>query len=364
MSTAPRAYINRIETAVPDREGHTAFIGRLPELTRDAKLARKLAYLGRHSGIDARYTVLDQPFDLNGTQGFYSTHRFPSTEQRMTIYRREAPRLATRAAAAALAGVDPRRVTHLIVTTCTGFYAPGIDIDLVHALGLSECVCRTIIGFMGCYSAFPGMRLAQSVTLANPDALALVVSVELCSIHFRTDVTGEQWMPFLIFADGASAALISARPEGIALGDFHTCIEAQRADAMTWDIGNQGYTMTLSPKLPDYIAQIIKNRKTEMFAGLPADKRLWAIHPGGKAVLDAVEKELRLPPTALANSREVLRRHGNMSSPTVMFVLKRFLDDPQATGPGCAMAFGPGLAVECCFFEKLVSRPSHGLAAH
>jgi predicted naringenin-chalcone synthase len=364
LSTSRRAYINRIETAVPGREGHGEFIARLPELTGDPKLARKLAYLGRHSGIDARYTALDQPFDLNGSEGFYSTRRVPSTEQRMAIYRREAPRLATRAAAPALAGMDPRRVTHLIVTTCTGFYAPGIDIDLIHALGLSECVCRTIIGFMGCYSAFPGLRLAQSVVLANPDAVALVVSIELCSIHFRTDVTGEQWMPFLIFADGASAALVSAQPDGIALCNFHTCIETQRADAMTWDIGNHGYTMTLSPKLPDYVAQIVKRRKDEMFAGKAAADRFWAIHPGGKAVLDAVERELHLPPTALANSREVLRRHGNMSSPTVMFVLKRFLDDPQAAGPGCAMAFGPGLAVECCFLEKLATRAAHGHAAH
>ncbi|MBI5395032.1 MAG: type III polyketide synthase [Verrucomicrobia bacterium] len=364
MSTSRRAYINRIETAVPDREGHGEFIARLPELTGNRKLARKLAYLGRRSGITTRYTVLDQPFDQNGTQGFYSTRGLPSTGQRMAIYRREAPRLATRAAAPALAGMDPRRVTHLIVTTCTGFYAPGIDIDLLHALGLSECVCRTIIGFMGCYSAFPGLRLAQSAVLANPDAVVLVVSVELCSIHFQNAVTAEQWMPFLIFADGASAAIVSSKPDGIALGDFHTCIESQRADAMTWDIGNEGYTMTLSPKLPDYVAQIVKRRKTEMLAGATADKRLWAIHPGGKAILDAVEKELRLPSAALANSREVLRRHGNMSSPTVMFVLKRFLDDPQAAGPGCAMAFGPGLAVECCFFEKLAARPPHGPAAH
>lgn len=356
MNTARRACINRIETAVPDREGHVEFLARLPELTRDAHLARKLGYLGRRSGIHARYTVLDQPFDQNGAPGFYSTRGTPSTEQRMAVYRREAPRLATRAAAPALAGVDPRRVTHLIVTTCTGFYAPGIDIDLVHALGLSECVCRTIIGFMGCYSAFPGLRLAQSVVRADPNAIALVVSVELCSIHFQTDVTGEQWTPFLIFADGASAALITSQPRGIALGDFHTCIEPNRADAMTWDIGNHGYTMTLSPKLPDYVAQVIRRRKTEMLAGTATDKRLWAIHPGGKTVLDAAEKELQLPPTALANSREVLRRHGNMSSPTVMFVLKRFLDDPKAAGPGCAMAFGPGLAVECCFFDKLAAR--------
>nr|MDP9128157.1 type III polyketide synthase [Pseudomonadota bacterium] len=244
-------------------------------------------------------------------------------------------------------------ITHLILTTCTGFYAPGLDLQIVEHYGLRPSVERTIIGFMGCYAALNALKLARHIVRSEPASKILILNLELCTIHLQETDNLEQVLSFMIFADGCSASLVSSERSGIELQSFTSTLMPGSADQITWHIGGLGFDMVLLGKvpltitrgLPQNLAHILGGRRLE-------DMRHWAVHPGGRTILDAVQHSLGLPVGSLRHSRDVLRRFGNMSSATVMFVLREILEDSANAGRGCAMAFGPGVTVESMMFEK------------
>jgi predicted naringenin-chalcone synthase len=238
--------------------------------------------------------------------------------------------------------------SHLVVSCCTGFYAPGIDLELARHLRLDARVERTVVGFMGCQAALNALKLARHIVRSEPAARVLVVSLELCTLHLQETEDLEQLLSFLIFADGCAAALVSAEKHGLALERFGTAVIADSADQITWRIGDEGFDMRLSGRVPASIGRGLPEAM-RAFLGEAAPTR-WAVHPGGRSVLDAVETALELPPAALDASRAVLRDHGNMSSATIMFVLKALMAEPVPGGTGCALAFGPGLTAEALLF--------------
>ncbi len=348
------AFINRIGTAVPAHDVHAAFVAFARTMLADDKSRIVFDRMAERAGILHRHSHL-RPGNLAAGEvdagGFYRRSAFPGTAARMREYEPKALELAL-AAVTRLDLGDAQKVTHLIVASCTGFTAPGLDLQLAAKLGLRPDVGRMIVGFMGCSAAVPALRAADAIVRADPGSRVLVVNVELCSLHLRETDDLETALSFLLFGDGASAALVTSRPEGVALGDFRAQIIPDSHDLITWKIGDQGFEMHLSGKVPGRIAEALRQAGTApegLLRGRP-DYDLWAVHAGGRTVLDAVEIGLGLPPSALAPSRRVLRDCGNMSSATLMFVLAGMLADG-AAGSGMAMAFGPGMVAETFRFR-------------
>lgn len=344
MDLAP--HINAIATAVPPHEIHRAFIDWAQErieCERERTLFRRMV---ERAGIDHRWSVLPTP-GLGRAQtdsgGFYDAASWPGTAGRMDIYAREAPALAERAAQK-LGSLD--RVTHLVVASCTGFVAPGIDQLLARRLGLAPDVERTLIGFMGCYAAVAALRTAHHIVRSEPDAVVLVVTVELSTLHLQQTSDLQSLLAMLLFADGAAAALVSAQPTGLRIEAPFSHALPDSEELITWRITETGFAMGLSGEVPARIAGALADPalRTLLDAGGKADS--WAVHGGGKSILDAVERGMHLSADALAPSRAVLRDFGNMSSSTLMFVLAAIMADDRGIDDGVAIAFGPGLAVE------------------
>jgi alpha-pyrone synthase len=352
-----RAHLNRVAIAVPDHEVHGGFVRFAERLIRDRRSRVLFERMVARSQIGRRWSCLapaapgcNQSVDAGG---FYTLGRFPSTAERMSRYEIEAPRLAAKAVDRLGLGDGARDVTHLIVTSCTGLSAPGVDLELMHRCGLEPSVERTVIGFMGCYAAVTALKLARHIVRSHPCARVLVVSIELCTLHLQETGDLERLLTFLLFGDGASAALVSAEPVGLALDAFHAVLVPQAADQIAWNIRDLGFDMVLSGAVPGTITEALRSGTARVLAGAAADAiDLWAVHPGGRTVLDAVEGAFGLGQSALAASRAVLRDYGNMSSPTVMFVLDALLRAKVRPGArGCAMAFGPGLTAETMLFS-------------
>ena len=301
------------------------------------------------SGIDTRYGVLPAEEVLG-----------LSTEARMQAYERLAPELAERAAQAALreAGVRAGDVTDLVVVSCTGFSAPGVDVELVRKLGLRPTVHRTMVGFMGCFGAIVGLRTAVGACAADHAAVCLVVCVELCSLHLRSDPSSENLVASALFADGAAAALVvgdrapPTRPDAPAHGG-HGRVTTGRGriitrgrDWISWRITDAGFAMTLSRQVPGALGAVVPAIVDEAVALGDARPDCFVVHPGGPGILDAVDDGLALGGGfGIEAARDVLRRYGNMSSGTVLFVLAETLRRGYRP-PALLVAFGPGLAVE------------------
>jgi predicted naringenin-chalcone synthase len=272
----------------------------------------------------------------------------------MQIYRANAGNLACRAASQALssAGSPADGITHLVTVSCSGFDAPGFDVQLIQELGLSLQVARTHVGFMGCHGALNGLRVAKAFAHADPQARVLLVAVELCSLHYQYGWTNERIVSNSLFADGAAALVVGKGRWGNPcwqLGDDMAEIIPNTQDAMTWRIGDNGFEMTLSPMVPETIRLQLRSRIVAWLS----DNNLniediagWAIHPGGPRILQSCRDALGLPEEAMAASTNVLRRFGNMSSPTIVFVLDELRRSSR--GPVVALGFGPGLAIEAC----------------
>jgi prepilin-type processing-associated H-X9-DG protein len=276
----------------------------------------------------------------------------------MDIYRPVAEDLAARAAATALhqAGHDPGAITHLITVSCTGFQAPGVDLALVQRLVLSSETARTHIGFMGCHGALNGLRVAHAFTAADPHALVLLSATEICSLHFRYGWDPQKMVANALFADGSAAAVCAAvGPAGTwRVRASGSTLLPDSADAMTWSVGDHGFEMTLSKQVPALIGRHLRAWLTTWLAGFGLELAAvgsWAIHPGGPRVLDIVEDALGLGQDALAVSRAVFADHGNMSSPTVLFILDR-LARAAARGPCVALGFGPGMTMEAALLSR------------
>ncbi len=344
-------YINRIGVATPGHDVHRAFIAWAAARLDSARERALFARMAERAGIERRWSVLP-PLPDGGSPvdpgGFYAVDPLPSTAARMALYAEAAPALALEA----IAGLGEfGAISHLVVASCTGFVAPGVDQLIAAALGLDPGVERTLVGFMGCYAAVAALRSAYHIVRSEPEARVLVVAVETSTLHLQPSATIEPLLSMLLFGDGAGAALVTAEPTGFAIARPFAAALPDSAELIRWTIGDQGFAMHLSGAVPARIGQALADpaMRARLTGGAPADA--WAVHAGGRSILDAVEQSLALPPHALAASRDVLRRNGNMSSATLLFVLAQLLDDP-AVRRGVAVAFGPGLAAEGFDFAR------------
>ena len=320
------AYVNRIATAVPEHDVHTTFV-RFARTLLDQRRAKVFDRMADRAQISHRWSSLKPAAEPEGPSideaALYTRGRFPSTAERMRLYEAAAPALAERAVMGL--GLDAealRRITHVIVTTCTGLSAPGLDLELVERCGLNPSVERTVVGFMGCYAGINALKLSRHIIRSDPSARVLLLSLELCTLHLQETDDLEQVLSFLVFGDGAAASLVTAEPAGIALDRFHAVLVPETTGLITWHIRELGFDMFLSGQVPAAVGHGLKLVSDEILGGRkPEDIDLWAVHPGGRSVLDAVEGALALGQGALSTSRDILDRFGNMSSATVMFVL-------------------------------------------
>ncbi|MDK1361783.1 type III polyketide synthase [Arthrobacter sp. zg-Y1219] len=370
--------LRSLELAVPptvlvQTEARDVFAAQ-PGLTRLGQ--RLVTTCFNSAAIDTRRTALaelslsyrsDNPLFFDSASGNMLS---PSTKTRNDIFAAEATKLfieSARKAVEACEGIGPEDITHVITVSCTGFFNPGPDYKVVRALGLNPSVQRFHLGFMGCYAAFPAMRAAKSFCEADPEAVVLVVTAELCSLHVRTSNDPDTIMGSSLFADGSAAAVITARDlpgnaPGIQLDHFETVLTPVGEESMAWNIGDEGFEMVLGTYVPHIIDDHIVGALEPLLSRDPSvsglayrDIEHWAIHPGGRSILDKVEAKLDLTEAQLVPARETLRNWGNMSSATVMFVLKHIMDQPFNGGNEriCSMAFGPGLTVETGLFTRI-----------
>jgi predicted naringenin-chalcone synthase len=348
-----QAWLNRIGTAVPAYDIHAEFVDFARTALPDARSHALFDRMADLADIEHRFSFFEpgpKPRDhVLDSSGFYVRGAFPSTGARMALFQDAALTLARQAIAALDIGWERKSITHLIVASCTGFTAPGLDFHIMREAGLNESVERTMVGFMGCFAAVNALKLARHIVRSEPGARVLVVSVELSSLHLQEQWELEKMLSFLLFGDGCGACLVSAEPIGLSLDHFHAEVIPRSAELITWHIRDHGFEMHLSGQVPGRIRRWLR----EHGASLLGDRAnaLWAVHAGGRSILDAVQHSLELPPDALRFSRDVLRDYGNMSSATLIFVLDRILRSTQ-TGDGMAMAFGPGLTVETFTFHR------------
>lgn len=360
-----RVFISSIGTAVPGyRILQEQMLGTVSEAVPDGKkdLIRRLY---RNSGINERHSILD------GLKGGGSSPAFipsapvefagPTTAERNALYAPGAAALAAKAVRALFEkekSCGPESVTHLITASCTGFAAPGFDIELIREFGMRPDTARLNLGFMGCLAALPALRTAMSICAADAAAKVLVVCNELCSLHYRHYFDAETLVSNSLFADGCGAALVGSfsgrgSESGIGLTAFDSGLINGTAGDMGWMIGDYGFAMTLSPKVPGAVGanSEMMLEKVCRKAGIKrGDVRNWAVHPGGRAILDRMSAALGLEKEHFEASYGVLRDFGNMSSATELFVLERLLKSG-VPGPVFAAAFGPGLAYETAIFE-------------
>lgn len=358
--------IRGIGTAVP---AHRASQNDAVALARHliADSPERLALLERiqrRTRVHTRHSVLlesgEPESPIAERLPFYG-ERNPSTGERMQRFVRHAGPLALTAARRALAdaGVAAERVTHLVTVSCTGFQAPGFDLELIARLPLHPDVERTQVGFMGCHGSLNGLRVARAFVEADPQACVLLCSLELCSLHLHYGWDPEKVVANALFADGAAALVGMAdrgeplqRPGLRAVASGSTVIP-DTAELMSWTIGDHGFAMGLSPQVPAAVARHLRPwlerwlRRHDLEIGAIG---AWALHPGGPRILQASATALGLAPEQIAVSETVLREHGNMSSATILFILER-LRRATAPGPWLALAFGPGLTVEAALLD-------------
>jgi predicted naringenin-chalcone synthase len=291
--------------------------------------------------------------------------RGPTTHARMEKYEEHALALAMESCEAALADADQAvsEITHLVTVSCSGFYAPGFDVGLIQQLGLSPETSRTHVGFMGCHGSFNALRVAKAYVEADPKAVVLVCSVELCSLHHHYGWAMDKVIANALFSDGSAAVVCRAAPKDeIPLQTKYKLIRngshvlPGTKGAMSWRIGDHGFEMTLSQKVPSLIEQNLEAWMTGFLAkeGLTIeDVTGWAIHPGGPRILDSCITALSISSDHLIPSREILSRYGNMSSATILFLLDRFQEEPNH-GPVVALGFGPGLTIEAMLLNNKI----------
>jgi predicted naringenin-chalcone synthase len=351
------AFLHAIGTAVPPHDVHDAFLGWARRQLAGRREAALFDRMAARSGIDRRWSVLPVTSFEAASGGFYRADGWPGTAARMAVYARETPDLVASAIARLGDQVTLDGITHIVLASCTGFVAPGIDQIIARRLNLSPSVERLLVGFMGCYAAVAALRSARHIVRSQPEARVLVVTVELCTLHLQDTAELEPVLAMLQFGDGAAAALVTGEAKetssaGLLLDRPFSTTLADSHDLIRWDITDQGFAMHLSGAVPGRIAGALAEEAFGHALGCdPAGVDGWAVHAGGRSILDAVERALALDTHALDHSRAVLAANGNMSSATLMFVLQRLLAGPRVDN-GVALAFGPGLAAEGLTFRS------------
>lgn len=361
------AYIHQIEQRVPEFSyTQDELRDRMKEIVHGTEKDRRLLHhiYGR-SGITTRHSVVDD-FKTDGRFELFFNGQgdSPGTKSRNDIYIKKGRRLFVDVARQLLDSSQFKadEITHLITVSCTGFFAPGPDYDIIKNLGLNNSIERYHLGFMGCYAVIPALKMARQICNANNTANVLVISVELCTLHFQSKPILDDLISASVFSDGGAGALISNRkPEKKSfyeLNNFASAITKTGKDDMAWSVGDTGFNMVLS----SYVPQILSDGLDEFLSPILekfqvkfGDIDRWGIHPGGRAILDKVESNLSLAPNDLEASRSVLANFGNMSSATILFVLNHILKETSTreTEKTLAMAFGPGLTIESALLTKI-----------
>lgn len=329
-----------------------------------AEEKRKLAFLYHHSGIETRHSVIpdfgNKVTDLNFLPQD-ATDPFPSIDERMELYKSKASTISIEAIKKCIdKHINAAQITHLITISCTGMSAPGLDLEIMEEMNLSPALFRTSINFMGCYAAIHGLKLAKFICDSEPDAQVVIVAIELCTLHFQKEYTIENVSSSLLFADGAAAVLISntlTSPKALKIESFYSQVAFEGKKDMAWEMSSKGFLMTLS----SYIPQLIKKDIELLVVAALKQKGIthaeiayWCIHPGGKKIVDVIEQKLSLTGEQTKFARKVLAENGNMSSPTILFVLKEIMDSSiQSAEKIFGIAFGPGLTMETFLCKKI-----------
>lgn len=363
-------YIHDIATSVPPFSSDQQHIREVMKkhVGTDRKSQAIIHRIYTQSGIEKRHSVVEDFTPSEHGQLFFNGQAMtpPGTAKRNAVYKTESIKLFVDVGKQLMADnpqFSSEDITHVITVSCTGFYAPGPDYELVTALNLKPSTQRFHLGFMGCYAAFPALKMAQSFCQSNPDATVLMVSAELCTLHFQLNNEIDNLLSGSVFADGAAGMIISAQqPKKTAfkIDQFASSLAPEGESDMAWNIGDFGFEMVLSSYVPDIIGKNLESviqPLYEQFSMNSTDIDYWAVHPGGRSILDKVEETMQLQPQQLSASRKVLSEFGNMSSATIMFVLKELLrSNPDHQQKILSMAFGPGLTIESGLFT--VHNPS------
>lgn len=355
--------ISSIAAAVPqyrhEQKDILPFMQRVYAMNEPDK--RKMKFLYQQSGINTRYSVLpDYGLQANDWTFYPATENlepFPDLELRMEWYNKAAAPLSVSAIEKCIDGrISKEKITHLITASCTGMSAPGLDLQVVEAMGLSPKIFRTSLNFMGCYAAIHALKLADALCSENRDAHVMIVCTELCTLHFQKENSIDNITSSLLFGDGAAAVLVthdSNRQTGLRIKNFYSEVAFKGKQHMSWQLSSLGFLMKLSNYLPDLIEEdfdsLVQNALSQ--AGIhKSDISHWCIHPGGKKILTSIQKSINIPEESLRQSYNVLRDYGNMSSPTILFVLKEIMaqlkNNSQHKTNIFGAAFGPGLTME------------------
>lgn len=322
---------------------------------------RKLKFLYHQSGIESRFSVIPD-YSLNPDKWLFyppteNLDPFPNLELRMKWYEKTAPDLSIVAIEKCIEQkISKEEITHLITVSCTGMSAPGLDLQIMERMNLPVSIFRTSVNFMGCYAAIHGLKLADTFCKNDKNAKVLVVCTELCTLHFQKENTMDNLTSSLLFGDGSAAMLVvhdENNLPGLKIKNFYSEVAFGGKDHMSWQLSSKGFLMSLSGYVPELIEQDFGHLMMKALekAGLKKEEiSHWCIHPGGKRILAAISKSAEIEPEKLASSFKVLNDYGNMSSPTILFVLKEIMDSFKANRQEdvtiFGTAFGPGLTME------------------
>jgi predicted naringenin-chalcone synthase len=319
---------------------------------------RKLKYLYHHSGIDCRYSVIpDYSREVIDWQFYPQTENlepFPSLEQRISLFNKTAGLLSVDAIRECVGGViNDNEITHLITVSCTGMSAPGLDLQVMELMDLPKNIYRTSVNFMGCYAAIHGLKMADAICRSEQNAKVLIVCTELCTLHFQKGTTTDSIASSLLFGDGAAAVLVTGdeyNKAGLKLDQFYSEVITKGKKDMAWELSSSGFLMTLSGFVPELLEEDFNPLVTKALEKAGIDRKEiahWCLHPGGRRILDAIHRSLSFTNGDLKYSYETLREVGNLSSATILFVLKKIMDSGLKTGQKVfGAAFGPGLTME------------------
>ncbi len=356
-----------IGTAVPTYNTKQADILKfMQEAYADDKVSRKLNVLFHHSGIDNRYSVVAD----FGSNEFEENHLFqnydkPDVEKRLNVFKENIMPLAEAAIHSALdkIGTDLQKfeITHLITVSCTGIYAPGLDSEIIEKLGLNKEIFHTSVNFMGCNAAFHALKIGDLITRSDENAKVLIVCAELCTLHFQPKDNNDNLLSNTIFGDGAAAVLLVSDAaakrnnyKGMTINGFYSILLNKGKGLICWDITPLNFEMVLDAGVPELIGNEVNNillKAGEKLNFNPSSIAKWAIHPGGKKILDTIKKKVGLSESNMSYSYKILADYGNMSSPTILFVMNEIMQSDNINGEQLfSIGFGPGLSIESALF--------------
>ena len=354
--------ITSIATAVPTyKHNQSTLLNYAKKAFCDNELdARKLSFLYHQSGIGYRYSILPD-FDeaLNNNQLFENKNTIaytPTITKRMELFSKHAADISVNAIVECINDkITTNQITHLITVSCTGMSAPGLDLQIMEALKLPKNMVRTSVNFMGCYAAIHALKIADAFCNNDTKANVIVVCTEFCTLHFQSQPTVDNLTASLLFADGCAAVLIQHNniSKGLQIENFYSHVNFDGKKDMSWSLSENGFLMTLSGYVPELIkadfnvlvaSALAKTNRTK------EDVTHWCVHPGGKKIVDNIALSLAIDKANFAQSYQVLHDYGNMSSPTIIFVLQKILqivkNNSTQNDVVFAAAFGPGLTME------------------